>query len=279
MGSVGGQLALLERRGTVGAAASVLDARADPRVAAGLPVGIENIGEGGRLRARARDLSVGGACIATECRFGLDWIRAVNLQLGDGPLRLAVKACWQSPSGSEGEMLTGLAFSGLSDRLRTRLWDEVHRRTQEVARFLHDGSELGELGLDDALSLAGHTRLRSLGRQKVIYRQGHSTQGEDSVMLVLEGKVSLRREFSPTSTARTADLGVGALFGGLPSLADVEQLETAVAVTPVELLEISRASYYYLRVAKPLLAQRLARLVVRSWAHRASHYLQLMPRI
>jgi CRP-like cAMP-binding protein len=80
---------------------------------------------------------------------------------------------------------------------------------------------------------------------------------------VLRGTVSLSVRLNHRREISLGQLSPGALFGGLPLVADLPNQESAVADCGTKLLERSRGSFSYLRVAKPLLAQRLAQLVTR----------------
>jgi CRP-like cAMP-binding protein len=61
---------------------------------------------------------------------------------------------------------------------------------------------------------------------------------------------------------RMASLEPGSLFGGLPVIADVPNVESAIVETPCCLLELPRKSYAHLQLTRPLLAQRIARAVI-----------------
>ena len=64
--------------------------RCDPRVAADLPVQIYAAGFAGPLSARTRDMSIGGACIATATPFDFKSVSEIDLLLDHGTVRIHV---------------------------------------------------------------------------------------------------------------------------------------------------------------------------------------------
>jgi hypothetical protein len=268
-----------ERGGAAGRAASgaiaVLDARSDPRVAADFAVSVFSSDFSGPLPARARDLSVGGMCLATRSVVALGSLRSVRLELADGPLVLAAEGRWQRESHSEECVLSGLAFAGPGGVEAEKLWRVVQVATHDLALFLSRSAGLGELGPDHAMGLAQLSRYRLVHARRALYRHDAPLPGDDSIFVVLRGRVELRHRIRATEEIGAPHLGPGALFGGLPCVADVPNLESALAAEDTRLLEVTRPAYAYACLAKPLLAQRLAKVVLRAHVQRACHFLQV----
>jgi CRP-like cAMP-binding protein len=250
------------------AAVAVVEARATPRVSADFPLRIWSRDLSGPLDARTRDLSVGGVCVATKSPFSFKSVRRIGLQLGDESLELEAEGRWQSESHSDDAVLTGVSFVRPEPRHVQRLWDVVHDAGKQLARFIYDGSELCDLGADDADSLAQVTRARQISAGRLVYRQDMVRPGDDSIFLVQRGRVSLVSRICDGRDLTVERLGAGGLVGGLPLIAGVPNAESAWADEDSALLEISRSAFSYLRLAKPLVAQRLAQSVARCFVRR-----------
>jgi len=256
------------------AAAAVLEARSDPRVAVDLPARIWSKDFDGALAGRVRDLSVGGVCVATDSLFAFKSLRRVALALPGGVLELPAEGRWQGESGDR-TVLTGVAFASPSPEEVARLWDVVHGAGKELGLFLYEHAELGSLSPDDAMSLAQVSRFRFGEEGRAIYRQDGCRPGDDSIFVVHRGEVRLGHRFGPAREVTLERVGVGGVFGGLPVVAETPNLETAVAGRDTVLLEISAQSFSYLRVARPLLAQRLCQAVTRVHTARLRKLLEL----
>jgi CRP-like cAMP-binding protein len=251
------------------------DARTEPRVAAEFKVSLHSPDFSGPLAASARDLSTDGMCVVTRSPIALGSVRRATLQLHSGPLEVTTQGRWQAPSASEGLVASGFSFPGLQAPAKALLYDEVRSRAEEVARFLHFESELAELGSDDAIALAGHSRLRVVTARSAIYRQDSASAGEDAIFALLDGRVSLRHRLGAASEVAAPELRRGAVFGGLPTLLDLPHAETAATLGETRLLEVSRGSLAYLRLGNPMLAERLARIVLRSCFLRLRRFAEL----
>ena len=258
-----------------GSAPNPRDARNEPRVAAEFTVALHSQDFSGPLAASARDLSTDGMCVVTRSPIGLASVRRATLQLASGPLEVTTEGRWQAPSANEGLVASGFCFPRLEASAKARLYAEVRARAEEVARFLHFESELAELCSDDAIALAGHSRLRIVTARGAVYRQDTTSPGDDAIFALLDGRVSLRHRLGPASEVSAPELRRGAVFGGLPTLLDLPHAETAATLVETRLLEISRGSLAYLRLGNPLLAERLARIVLRSCFLRLRHFAEL----
>jgi len=245
-----------------------LDLRAVPRVGADLMVELRSSEFTGGLPGRTRDLSIGGACIATPSPFSFKSLQEVSLQLPGNPLRLQVEGCWQREEPAEALILTGVSFLQPSHEHVDALWTVVMESGKSLARFLFERTQLHELGLEEAMGLAQLTRLRHMPAGRTLYRQDTRREGEDSIYLITEGSVALQIRVRDAIERDYARLHVGDVFGGLPLVADTEHAESAVTETEVRLLEIDAAAFRYLRTAKPWLGYRLGSAVTRIAAQR-----------
>ncbi len=255
-------------------AQAILEARTDPRVGVDFPIQIFSGDFSDPLPASARDLSVGGVCLATTSMFSFKSISRVRLDLADGAMELNAEGRWQSESSSDDSILTGLNFMDLDKDDVSQLWDVVNDASKELGLFLFDRSDLSDLPADDATNLADCSRYRLVSAGRQIYRQDESRSG-DSIFLVLRGEVRLTVQLGNRQEVTLEQLGSGSLFGGLPAVADLPNQESAVADSQATLLEISRWSFAHLRVAKPLLAQRLAQIIMRSQLRRSRKLVEL----
>ncbi|HEB87949.1 MAG TPA: cyclic nucleotide-binding domain-containing protein [Deltaproteobacteria bacterium] len=258
-----------------GAPVDPLEVRSNPRVGTDLPVEIYTSDFGGALVGRSRDLSIGGACIATPSPFSFKSLQRITLGLPTRNLTLDAVGCWQREDPHERIVLTGIAFDDPHPEQLEAVWDQVLDSGKKLARFLYEQTALHELGLEEAMGLAQVTRYRNLQPGDMIYRQGTQGSGNDSIFLITEGSVTLQLRIRDAIEQPLAQLTVGDLFGGLPLLADIPHAESAVANTAVRLLEVDRASFRHLRSMKPWLGHRLGVALLRVHAQRMAETLGL----
>ncbi len=250
------------------------EAHATPRMAACVPVRLHLEGLPGPLAARSRDIGTGGVCVETGSPFALSSVERIVLDLPTGKMAFAAKGSWQrAPIVGDG-LLTGVQFISPNPEEIHLLWDFVQVQAKERARFLHEGSELGTLSLDDALEIALRTRVRQVPAGRWIYRQGSA--GEDSVFMVLSGTVAFEIPSRRDPPIRLKPIGVGGVFGGLPLLAEISHAESALAETDTQLLEIPRYTFRHFERTKPLLARCVTRALIR---RQASHLTELAERV
>jgi hypothetical protein len=255
-----------------------LEIRSNPRVGADLPVEIYSGDFGGALLGRTRDLSIGGACIATQSPFSFKSLRRVVLRLPGQNLTVDAGGCWQREDPVENLVLTGIAFDDPAPEQLEMIWNQVLDAGKKLARFLYERTALRELGLEEAMGLAQVTRLRSMQAGDMIYRQGTRDRASDSIYLITEGTVTLQVRIRDAIEQALCQLVPGDLFGGLPLLADVPHCESAVANTALRLLEVDEAAYRHLRSMKPWLGHRLGVALLRVHAQRMSQVLGLASR-
>ena len=256
------------------ASSDPLEARVDPRTGADFAVRVYTTEIRGALEARSRDLSVGGACIATATPFAYKSVQRVRLELPEGPLELRAEGRWQSALPHDDMVMTGLAFLDPPDEAVDRLWDTVLEAGKHFARFIHTRSEIRSVGLEGAMALAQVSRFRQVPAGQALYRQGPAQPGERSIFLLDEGAVSLQVRVRGAREASLERLGGGALFGGLALVAGVDHPESALADTASRVLEIDERAFLYLARSRPWLAQRLSQAVTCSYARRLHAVLE-----
>jgi hypothetical protein len=248
---------------------AAIETRSDPRV------GVEVRGElasdqfAGPLAVVTRDLSFGGACVATRSPIAVSSLRQLVLHLPERSVRFSVAGRWQHWNPATGAILTGLAFTNLTPELEDVLWDCVLEATKDVARFLLRRSDLRDVGIDGAMSLAQASRLCVLGVGSAVFQQGGgAASSQNSFFVLREGSVVLRTRLRGAIERDVAMVQPGQLIGGLPMLADVGHTESAIARSPAKLLEIDERAYRYLMQARPWVAQKVAFAAARAYAQR-----------
>lgn len=247
--------------------------RQEPRVAVSYPVELFSAGFDGPLRARSRDLGVGGLCVETASVFAPSSIRRVVLGLPGDELAVEARGCWQQFCPSGRGVLTGIAFERPQRKQAVRLWDVVVTQGSRQAQRLYGRGDLKSFGVEEILGLCHASRLRRLPAGHRIYSQGVAESAADSIFAVQEGVVSLRVASAAGHPAAFDRLGPGRLFGGIPLLAADAPPETAVVEQDAVLLDVTVSGFEMLRSSRPWLAQRLAQTVNRVYARRASQPL------
>jgi CRP-like cAMP-binding protein len=250
-----------------------IEGRQTPRVGTDFPVDVHASGSAGVLPARARDLGIGGMCLATASPFQFKSIHRVTLSLPQRRLEVQAEGRWQRSTPGDQVILTGVSFVSPPDDLVEVLWDHVLDGAKELARFLHARSDLAELDIEEAMGLAQVTRFREVARGQTIHREEVMEVGEDSIFLVAQGEVVLEARVRGARNVAFDRLSPGRLFGGSALLLQLPPSETAIAATDCRLLEIDRSAFEYLCSAKPWLAQRLSLAVASAQARRARSVL------
>lgn len=245
-----------------------LGLRVAPRVAIDAAVEVHAAGQPGTLPAQLRDLSIGGACIATSSRIDPTRITRVVINFPAGPMTFDARGQWQRDDPNQEQVYTGIAFDLLDSTMEDRLWHMVLDHGRNLAHFLHRHSALGELGVEEAISLSQSSRRREISAGSAIYRQGQETAGEDSIFILMEGSVTLEVRVRGVRNVPYARLGPGDLFGGHPLIARLPNPDSAICETDCAFLEIDAESFRYLRMSKPWTALQLASAVLRVSARR-----------
>jgi len=239
------------------------------RVALDFPVRLQVRGLPARLSARTRDLGLGGVCIATASRFDFRSVGSIELMHPTVRLQLPAEGRWQMEACGEDSFLTGIAFESLDSTALDKVWDLTHVQTKYLTRWLGQMSDFHDLGLASLQELAQLTRLRDAGTGTVLQRQDARIAGDDSILLLMQGQVSLERRGSLGRRLAAADVEPGHSFGGLPLLTGVAPGETAIVGATARLLEISRGAFDVLRRSSPTLALEVASIVTRRHLERA----------
>lgn len=250
-----------------------ISVRQNPRVGTDFAVDVHAGGLSGQLPARARDLGIGGMCVATPSPFEFKSIHRVTLNLPSRRIELQAEGRWQRSTPGDMVVLTGIAFVSPNEELVEALWDQVLEGAKQLGRFLHARSDLADLDLEEAMGLAQVTRYREIARGQTIHREDVVENGEDSIFLVAKGEVILEARVRGARNVTFDRLGPGRLFGGTPLLTGLPPSETAVAASDCRLLEIDASAFEYLCSAKPWLAQRVSQAVSRAQARRAREVL------
>ncbi len=217
----------------------------------------------GALSARVRDLSVSGICLATPSIVALASLSRIVLHVPTGPLDIAIEGRWQSEPSGEEAVLSGVAFCDLRPEMEAQLWEIVHDCGRALARFVYDKTELRGLGREDAGHIAQASRLRRIPRGRTLYEPGDTAPANESVFIVRDGAITLSLDSAPGKPRELASLGRGEIFGGLPMTAAIPNIDRAVATEDTTLVEVSGSAFAYLRLAQPLSAQRLTKVITR----------------
>ena len=248
--------------------------RVTPRVAIHLDVELRLAESPSRLRARSCDISTGGICVETPGPFALTSLRAISVQLPDGVVTLPAKGCSQRLDSFGVGHLTGVQFTNASQMERQRLWEVAQKQAVNLARFLQDSPDIGDLDLDESMELARATRLREVPRARRVYSEGTWRPGEDSVFIVIRGTVVLDARAHRSRDIWLERVGPRGLFGGVPLIARVANVESATAEVDLELLEIDRFTFRYLEWARPQVARAVGCAVSRKQVHRVHNLIR-----
>jgi len=239
-----------------------LEMRSTPRVATALSARLAIASLPAELPCRLRDLGTGGACVQTPSPFALEPLRRITIPLGSGPITLPVEGCWQRETLLENAVLTGMRFLDLAPEDVKRVREFVQESANKLTTFLQERSELSTLDLDEALDVALLSRLREARPGTYVCHEGKMRLGEDSIYVVVNGKVALEAAGARQHELELELIREGGVFGGLPLIADVPPPLSAVAASDLVLLELDRNAFRYLERCKPSVAHRLSRVVV-----------------
>jgi CRP-like cAMP-binding protein len=222
----------------------------------------------GPLPARARDLGMGGLCIATPTRFELSELRRMTLLHPTEKLELDVEGRWQAEVPGRDAFLSGVRFLQLDTKSLDRLWDIVHDQTKYLSRWLSQHSILKALPLADLIQVIHSMRLRDVASGEMLYRQGVRQPGDDSIGVLVTGAVVLERASARGRKVMLGSVGRGDLFGGSALLSGAPPLESAIASEATQCLEISRGSLDFLEGACPSLAADLTSIATKACLER-----------
>lgn len=244
-------------------ATALLESRREVRVGVQHPVEVYSSSFDLPLAAEVRDISAGGMCIATPSPIPVEKLAGVGLNLPGGSLRLNGIGVWQTRMSMDESVLTGLKFIRPEPRQLLSLREWVDACGRDVGALLSEVLKGEKIGFEDCILLAQSTRVRVIPRGRYLYQRGEvPADRDDSIFFIRRGSVELtipKRHGSPDVTAQ---LGPLSLLGGLGCVASMPHFEDARAMEETIVLEISRASFAYLRIAQPLLAHWLSQVVM-----------------
>lgn len=253
--------------------ARLLGRRSLARVPMDLTLRLHLANAPGPLPARARDLGVGGVCIATPTCFPIADLRRVTVLHPSERVELAAEGRWQTEVPGRDAYLTGVRFDDLDAKSLDRLWDAVHAQTKQLSRWLSQHSELRELSLPDLVQLLNAMRLREVASGESVCQQGRRQRGDDSVLVVWRGRVSLETRSPGGHRVGLGSAGPGEVLGSSALLCGAS-LESAIVSEAGCLLEISRASFGFVQTACPALAADLLAIVTRRYLLRQQEALR-----
>lgn len=252
----------------------LVERRLTPRVAARFAVKLDCAGLPGELKVRSTDVGPKGICVETPSPFAIDSLRSVVLELPDVTLQLRAEARWQRENAASTAHLTGIRLLDLEPEATEKLWAFVHHRAGELAAFLRDRADSMADEMDEALDLAMFTRVAEFPVGHMIHSQG--TQGErgDSAFIVYSGRVIVEAARGAARPLMLERVEPGGLFGGLPMVAGVAHVSSAVTDTEVVALEIDSLTYQHLMMCRPWAAHRISAAILRRQAAHLSRLLE-----
>jgi len=231
--------------------------RAKPRIAGDIPAALYAEGGEAVIHGTARDLGMGGLCIATRSPFAAGSIVRIALRARAASVSVEVSGLWQEYEDGEKTVLTGFAFGSLSKAERKAISALVSQAIGRIARTLQQ-TRLPELGIEDAMAIAELVRFRSFRSGRVVYGNQAHDQHAGSLFVVEQGLVSLHLATPPSRRVALALVDQGDLFGGFGLGAPGPFPEVAVAECDSRLLEIHTNTFAFVRRHRPELALQLA---------------------
>ncbi|MCP3986290.1 MAG: cyclic nucleotide-binding domain-containing protein [bacterium] len=248
--------------------------RGDPRIGTDLPARLYSTGFSGPLVARTRDLSTGGACVATESPIDAKSIQRIEIQVDGRWLGLDAEGRWQDVLRGDDVVMTGVEFVNPTNEAVDMLWDVVLEGGKQLARFLYVGSDLRPMGVDGAMGLSQITRTRKLPAGHTVYRQDFDPDASGSIFVVESGSVILQVRARGVREIPIDRVVAGQVFGGLSMLAGVPPTESAITESETTLLEFDARGYQYLARNRPWLAQELSHIVTTAYVRRLHRVLE-----
>lgn len=246
------------------------DRRLATRVAASVPIDLV-FADGESRRARSRDLGTGGACVETDDIPGS--LESVVIQLPQGPVEASAEIRWQSPALHQSRIWTGVRLLEPAPEVTDSLWEFVHMRAYELARFLHEDSELRDLDVSEAFEISLLTRLLELSKDETVFEAGSRGPLTDALYLIFRGEVLIESE----AGVLLGRFGTGRLFGGLPLAADIAPVNTVTTSRDSLLLQIDLFGFRHLERSKPLLARQVVATISAGHARLLEAVCRLLP--
>ena len=247
--------------------------RDDPRVAVDLKAELTSAGFSHPLRVEVRDLSAGGACVVTDCPIALSEALSLRMYWKGRALSLSAEALWQEKR--QDAFYMGIRFVEPRKEEQRLLMEPVFDATRSIVDFIVFESSLTGIGRGDALHLAGASRLRVLDSGIWLYSQDRPSPDSESIFIVMEGSIRIRTRVRERERD-LADLGRGAVFGGVPALAGIDPPESAIVLQPARLLEVDVRATSHLLEQRPWLVHRLSHAIVGDYARRMRRLLEVV---
>jgi hypothetical protein len=219
------------------------------------------------LQAATLDVGLGGLCIDMPCPVDLASVRTVRISHGRRDLALRARGAWARESSGRAGALLGVEFLDPDPVQRSVLWEILNLRALELTRFLVEHSDLAPIDVDLAMDVTLGTRRRQFAADEAIYRAGEGPEGESSIFIVAHGRVRLEALAASGTRIVLDHADSGQVFGGAPSLLGIPHVDSAVAVTPVQLLEVDAFSVHNLVAEKPLVGRALEQAALRRYVH------------
>jgi len=210
------------------------------------------------------DVGIGGICVQLPEAVSLESIRTVSLTVGRRQLELHANGVWRRDRPKSRFALAGISFEETDAEQSAALWKLMTGRALELSRFLIERSVLAGIEPDIAMDIAFRTRRRPFDVAERLYRRGGADPDDRSIYLVMSGAVEMERNCGGREVVSLGRATQGDVVGGLPAVAGIGPIDSAVCREAVELLEIDEHSFATLRSEKPVVAQHLARAVMAS---------------
>ena len=237
--------------------------RGAPRVAITERIEVHCADDTKVISCASLDIGMGGVCVHVPDCFQLDAIEAVSLTVGREELLLSAKGIWQRERAIAPALVVGIAFTAVDARESGALWKLVNRRAFALAGFLAGSPALSGIDFDIAMDIALRTRRRPFQSSEYAYRQGETDPEDRSIYVVAAGEVELLRDAGEGELLSLGTASQGEIIGGLPLIAGIDPIDSAISRESVELLEIDEYAYESLRNEKPVVARHLTCAVVR----------------
>jgi CRP-like cAMP-binding protein len=246
--------------------------RRAPRIADDLTVAIHVDGLADPIEGVARDLSMGGICVATRIAFAHANTMRIAVQAASKAVLLESKRLWQQYEPGEKVVLTGFSFAALSENDRKTIAELLSASVQRISEILRS-SRLPELGPADVMAIAEEVRFRCIRSGHVVYGCDAQDHHAGSLYIVEEGRISLHLASDESQNRAIAQIQEGDLFGGIDAGAGASMREVAIAECEAYLFEIGRSGFDHLRRHRPELALELASAAFRAARTRLSSAL------
>jgi hypothetical protein len=231
--------------------------RLDARVAGDLSVSIHPQDLSDPIPGIARDLSMGGICVATRTPFACAGTLRIALHAPGPAICPEVRKLWQRYEPGEKAVLTGFAFERLSEDERNRISELVSASVQRIGEVLRS-CRLPKLGAADLMRIAEAVRFRAFRAGHVIYGCMTRDRGAGSLFIIEKGGISLHLAGVESRSLALAEIQQGEIFGGIDLGPGSLLREVAIAEGDARLLEIGSSGMVRLRRQHPELALEIA---------------------